>query len=574
MKKTTKASVLSIFTISFILVLFINSSNADPLVTRDDFICYDTTGNYVSNTWNYVNVGANGVLSQINASSVPSGDPFEPLWTYQFNRFDKFGNQTQPVDNFLPDTLDEETTWLVAARMECYTNSNGISFIPALGDVDSSQIAPYRNIIGYLYDSTGSRIGDRICFDCTTSYENYVYNFHTFGDISDDNIVALGWYFNMLEQTPYHDSLFVRFYYMNEDSLSDIIRITELPMPLPHSGVNKIPSIKIAADSSFVVSWIDAEYNKIFYVVYNNDMTPRTDVMLAECFDNDPNNCVPNAHFQDMVLEADGDFHITWVGPYLSDPSCATIRQVWYRGFNADGTPKTDPMIVNDIDTLNICGGEDIWPHITCNDSGNVFVIWSDARDYPGENQYGNTSRNVYVQKIDPDGNLVGPNYRVNNNFGCAGWFGRNTVCDLNNAGQAVMMWRNVNTDYRVSAQLMPYHDIGTFIPGDINLSFAADISDLTYFVDYMFKGSGANFWPRDLVDLNGDSSNGDIADLTYMVNYFFKGGPIPVTPYEGIRDEVIHTFGSSSSSTNDPQPSPVESSQPLNIYSDSSGVR
>ena len=559
---------------SFFLLLFVASLNADPLVTRDDFICYDTTGNLLSNSWNYVNMHEDGTLSQINCMLTPL-NLFEYSYTYQFNRFDKFGNQTQPVINFLPDTVNEDTTWLVAARLECYTNNNGITFIPAVGDLESSFVAPYNNMLGYLFDSTGNQIGERICFDCDMSYESYVLNSFVCGDISDDNILGIVWYFAMVGQSPYHDSIYVRFYYMNEDSLSDPIKITDLPMPLPHNGVYKLPSLKIAQDSSFVISWVDQQYYRTFYVAYNSDMTQKYPVQIAECMDGDSTNCTPVPHpqFQDMVMEADGDFYITWCGPYLSEPTCVNVRQVWVRGFNADGTPKYDPMIVNDFDSLYICAGEDIWPHIACDDSGNVLVIWSDARDYPGYNVYGATKRNVYAQKIDPDGNFVGPNYRLNNNIGEAGWFGRGTQCDMNNSGQAVMMWRNVNMDYRVWAQLMPYHDIGTFIPGDINLSMSTSIEDLTYFINYLFKNSDANFWPRDLVDLNGDSANGNIADLTYLVSYFFKGGSVPKTPYEGIREEVVHTFGFDPNSTSEvTDPTPFKTTEPK-TYSDSVGI-
>lgn len=65
-------------------------------------------------------------------------------------------------------------------------------------------------------------------------------------------------------------------------------------------------------------------------------------------------------------------------------------------------------------------------------------------------------------------------------------------------------------------------------IAGNINndLGDTIDIADLTYLVDYMFKGG---LEPDCLgeADLNGDN-NIDISDLTFLVNYSFKGGPAP----------------------------------------------
>ena len=114
-------------------------------------------------------------------------------------------------------------------------------------------------------------------------------------------------------------------------------------------------------------------------------------------------------------------------------------------------------------------------------------------------------------------------------------------MCDINNAGQAVILWQNTTLPYRVSAQLIPYHDIGTFIPGDVNLDMATNIADCVYLGDYLFSGHWDNmrFWPRDLPDVNGDGRYGNISDLVYLINYFFLGGPVPHTPYAGIREPL-----------------------------------
>ncbi len=68
------------------------------------------------------------------------------------------------------------------------------------------------------------------------------------------------------------------------------------------------------------------------------------------------------------------------------------------------------------------------------------------------------------------------------------------------------------------------------FICGDVNGdSEGPFVNDLTYFVNYIFKGGPA---PAVLAagDANGeDGNNLNVADLTYMVNYIFKAGPPPI---------------------------------------------
>jgi len=57
-------------------------------------------------------------------------------------------------------------------------------------------------------------------------------------------------------------------------------------------------------------------------------------------------------------------------------------------------------------------------------------------------------------------------------------------------------------------------------------LNDACNIADLTYYVDYLFKGGPA---PPSLLeaDVNNDSDI-NVADLVYLVDYLFKGGPPP----------------------------------------------
>jgi hypothetical protein len=72
------------------------------------------------------------------------------------------------------------------------------------------------------------------------------------------------------------------------------------------------------------------------------------------------------------------------------------------------------------------------------------------------------------------------------------------------------------------------------WIPGDANgrsvNGNAVDVSDLSYLVDFLFRGGPA---PVPYV-LNGDldcSMDVNVSDLAYLINYLFRGGPDPCNP-------------------------------------------
>ncbi|MCK4632271.1 MAG: hypothetical protein KAT79_03310 [candidate division Zixibacteria bacterium] len=532
------------------LMLAANSPAID-LVWRDDFLCYDTTGvDPGTNSWNDATIDSAGRISQIGYSNIPTG-PLTGESIYLFNRFDKYGNQSQPVTLFLPDTTHVDSLWAVGSRMHVHTNKAGISVVTGKerlhpGFVDLGNYLS--RIIGIVYDADGQPIHSLRCFDCDTILCCDQNPYISDGDLNNNDIFAAIWKSYLPP-----DSLWVRLYDINADTLGRLLNVMELPKEIEHNQITKTPAIGLADDGSFAIAWIgrSAYWELPFYAVYNADLTPRTDANIVGCPDQIPICGDMHVTWLELTIEPDGDFYIVWDALDGWAPSCYNMIQVYMRGFNANGTPKYNPVQLNDTDSLFLCDGKYTRPSISVDDYGNVLVVWADARDYPGWHSASSTPRNVYAQKVDPNGNLVGPNYRINNNDGKVDSWGQETECSINNDGQAMILWRNdwyEGAVDRVQAQLMPYHDIGTFVPGDVNLNREGNISDMTMLLEWMFRGGDTlfTFWPEDLIDINGDGISANISDITYFVDYLFgiPLGPPPFTPDEGIRQPPPHLVG------------------------------
>lgn len=80
-----------------------------------------------------------------------------------------------------------------------------------------------------------------------------------------------------------------------------------------------------------------------------------------------------------------------------------------------------------------------------------------------------------------------------------------------------------------------PIHIDFNYQPGDMNGSFGVNISDLTYFVAYLFSGGAKPRWPVWRANINGDASI-NIADLTYLVSFLFSGGTPPQVSARWVR--------------------------------------
>jgi hypothetical protein len=531
----------------------------DSLVTRDDFLCFDSSFMTVydcdvGSDWPGIAIDSRGRLYEIDRGRLNDSGATSALdYNYQFGRFDANGNLVENADVFQPFTDFGDTVWAPHALARIYCNDSGNVFLPHLSQpYIGTQTAKAPQNFFEIHDPDGGLLAGPLCVSCDFPHENYIH-FIPSGGINSAGVVGAAWMIERSAEYGYDNGIIARMYFPDDDSLGPFIRLDTLPNPLlgdplwsgsdPYA--RDMPAMAVADDNSFAVAWgvstrdtLGQARRRLMYAVFNSDYTVRRPVSLVDCeggyFESEL--CAsPAPHDLTMAMEPDGDFYISW-SAYNEVPYYNIRWQVWVRGFHSDGTPKYPAVRVNDCDSTNLFLGQLLFTGIACDTAGDVLVSWSDGRFHAVENEGLSNKRQIFAQKIDAEGNLIGPNYPINNTSGFIDLFGVNQFCALNDAGQAVFIWRELTDTSKIMAQLMPYDKVGTFLPGDVNLDFSANIADPIFIIQIIFTGRVHHFWPPDLPDANNDGSYGNIADAVYLINYIFKNGPEPHTPYQGIR--------------------------------------
>jgi hypothetical protein len=148
--------------------------------------------------------------------------------------------------------------------------------------------------------------------------------------------------------------------------------------------------------------------------------------------------------------------------------------------------------------------------------------------------------KNVVYQfttnSTDPDDNQLYYNF-VWNTGDTSGWYGPYNSGDPCTAGHS---WTAAGT-YNVKArakdtwgfisdwsdvQQIEIHD---YLAGDANGNLVVNILDITYLINFVYKGGPAPV-PMQAGDANA-SGVINILDITYLINYVYKGGPAPLYP-------------------------------------------
>jgi hypothetical protein len=84
--------------------------------------------------------------------------------------------------------------------------------------------------------------------------------------------------------------------------------------------------------------------------------------------------------------------------------------QLWFSFANSDGTPMTEPVLINDNEPLQMIGAMNIAVN---EEDGSFLLVWEDRRNsYP--RRLGSDVADIYAQRYDESAQPVGANFKVN----------------------------------------------------------------------------------------------------------------------------------------------------------------
>lgn len=473
-----------------VLVVLLCSStevSGEDLVRRDDFICMDTAvGTPKTARWPSVGIDSEGRICQIHQSRKPADAPDRMRLI-----LDRLNRDGQPLESgkcLLPYEEGPDSIWWPIGLAGISTNEAGETFIPVTAKLTyRSDSILGTGVLLFTFDSSGSSSGEpvRACL-MPPDGNNFIPGI-SLGAMNNNGLCGAAWLGRQLK-APFAAKVIVCLFDARQNELSRFIVPTNLtyPMSLAPAGRGTLsipspPCVAIDDAGGFVVAWVVQSRRKgdVCYVVYDSSGVPITGVQLANCqptdVPTDTSECsTVGARTLSVAGEADGDFHIVWSN---SDPEAPDYRRrthVWMRGFHADGSPKYDPVQVDDSDSTNLILGQFVYPSIACDDYGNVIVTWPDARLHP-ENHETRLRTDVFIQRFDSTGAAIGPNRRVNNISGVASVKGTNHDCALNSAGQTIVVWRDYGPNSTIRAELVPLSRIGQPTPGNLENGSSAD---------------------------------------------------------------------------------------------------
>ena len=157
--------------------------------------------------------------------------------------------------------------------------------------------------------------------------------------------------------------------------------------------------------------------------------------------------------YPDIAVDATGNFRIVWQDNREGNYSVYEQYFVW------DGERLGPNALVND----DANSAEQYDPHIGMAVNGYTKMVWQDYRaaGYP-------TNPDIYAQDIDENGSAVGPNAKVNADFGQAQQ--RKPNLDMSPSGLSVVVWEDYrNNNWDIFAQW--YDASGAKLGGNVKVN-------------------------------------------------------------------------------------------------------
>ena len=172
-----------------------------------------------------------------------------------------------------------------------------------------------------------------------------------------------------------------------------------------------VPGVGVDGAGHIIVAWRDDrnpnQYFDIYAQRYANDGSPVDENFAVYQSDGESTG----AREPCVDISPNGAFCVSWTGHGLSH------GDVYARLYAGDAIPVGDPFLVNERDNFSIDdpGEPERWPFangpaVAMDNTGKPVIAWQDRRN--GEYQ-----TDIYAQRYSPLGNLIGKNFRVNDDL-------------------------------------------------------------------------------------------------------------------------------------------------------------
>jgi hypothetical protein len=156
----------------------------------------------------------------------------------------------------------------------------------------------------------------------------------------------------------------------------------------------RYPDIAGDAMGNFTVTWLQDRTNKTIRA----RQFDANGVAVADAFDVSIAD-ITSITRPYIAMTSGGDFVIVWDG----DPNRADSDDIHGRSFAYDGTPRTDPFLVNSLRE-----GPQQWPQVAMSDTNEITVVWQHEHDDP------DLSTDIFARTFDLDGHPVNLETKLN----------------------------------------------------------------------------------------------------------------------------------------------------------------
>ena len=321
-------------------------------------------------------------------------------------------------------------------------NQNGCSWTPTGGypsdspTIHPSQIWTVNNLISWdSFTETATKNGGEIYYQLSDDGNNWKYwngsTWQSAGSADYNTATVINANFNKFPTSK--EKIMFQAFFASNGNQQVILDSIDISYTVTSTGGSYSQSVDLKVNDNDDVYVVWETYNVNSYDIFlqkintNGVIVWANDVKVNATDTGDQTNPA-------LALDSSGNIYLAW------QDSRSGLSRIYMQKFDSDGNRLwgVDDILVSE-DTPS---GNQQNPKIILDQSGNIYFAWQDSR---------NGDSDIYIQKVDSDGNVIWPDdIRVN-----AETLGdqRNPDLLINQAGNLVVTWQDNKTgDYDIVA--------------------------------------------------------------------------------------------------------------------------